>query len=159
MSKPIPGDLFRGLQYTNTAPADGEISVSIKDWVESIGKADPSPDLLSKFDQSIDGSIGGLGTSLEKMFNSQRAVPLIEFRDLADVQTKDIEQFMKNVDAAVQKLHGDFANAPTKRKRDVPDYCTQLDNANTATTSSASFVTTTSALSSPLTIAPADPPS
>ena len=108
--------------------------MNIKDWIQGIGKADPSPDLLSEFDQSIDSSIGGFSTKMEKMYNSQRAAPLIEFRDLDDKETINLEQFMKDVDSAIQKLHEDFADAPTKKKRNVPD-CTQPDTANQSTTS------------------------
>lgn len=151
-SKPIPGDKFSGLKYTNTAP-EPDVSMNIKDWIQGIGKADPSPDLLSKFDQSVDSSIGGFGTKMEKMYNSQRAAPLIEFRDLDYKKTTELEQFMKDVDSAIQKLHKDFADAPTKKKRDVPG-CTQPDSATQSTTQS-----TTSTQPSPPDVTPVDPPS
>lgn len=147
-SKPIPGDKFSGLKYTNTAP-EPDVSVNIKDWIQGIGKADPSPDLLSKFDQSVDSSIGGFGTKMEKMYNSQRAAPLIEFRDLADKKTTEIERFMKDVDSAIQKLHKDFADAPTKKKRDVPG-CTQPDTTTQSTTPTQP---------NPPVVTPVDPPS
>ena len=133
LSEPVPGDKFSGLIYTNTAP-EPDVSVNIKDRIQSIGKADISPDLLSKFDQSVDSSIGGLGTKMEKMYNSQRATPLIEFRDLADKQITEFEQFMKDVDSAIQKLRKGFADAPTKKKCDVPG-CTQPNTATESTTS------------------------
>jgi len=100
--------------------------VNIKDWIQGIGKGDPSPDLLSKFDESIDGSIDGLGDQTEKMFNSQRSVPLFEYRDLDNILTSKFEQFMIDVDSAIQKLHNDFADAPKKLKlkRDAPASCT-----------------------------------
>lgn len=152
---PVPGDKFSGLKYTNTAP-EPEVSVNIKDWIQGIGKGDPSPDLLSKFDQSVDSSIGGLDTHMEKMYKSQRAAPLIEFRDLAYRTATQFEQFMKDVDSAIQKLHNDYAEAPTKKKRDVPG-CTQPDTTIPSTTSS----TTPSATpqSDPIVIDPVDPPS
>lgn len=98
--------------------------MNIKSWIQGIGNGSPSPDALSKFDQSIDGSIGGLGDKMEKMYNSQRSVPLFEFRDLFDVPTSQIEDFMTKVDTAIQTLHKDFADSPKKRKRDVPSNCT-----------------------------------
>lgn len=166
MSKPIPGDKFSGLKYTNTAP-EPDVTVNIKDWIQGIGKADPSPDLLSKFDQSVDSSIGGFGTTMEKMYNSQRAAPLIEFRDLEYKQTNQIEQFMKDVDSAIQKLHKDFADAPTKKKRDVPG-CTPPDNATQSTPPDKPTQTTqpdtaaqsaTPTQSNPPVVTPVDPPS
>ncbi|KAI4231791.1 MAG: hypothetical protein LQ349_005388 [Xanthoria aureola] len=148
---PVPNGKFGTLSYTNTAAA-----VNIKDWIEGIGKQDPTPDLLSKFDESIDGSIGGLGSKTEKMFNSQRSVPLFEFRDLAECTTADtpdtigIETFMSRVDGAIQELHKNFANAP-KGKRDIPTSCT-LPNGPAETTEIPSSPPTPR-------VAPVNPPS
>lgn len=86
--------------------------MNIKSWIEGIGAQSPSPDLLTTFDQAIDGSIGGLGTTTEKMFDSERPVPLFEFRDLLDVTTSGIVAFMTNADQSIQKLHKDFATKP-----------------------------------------------
>ena len=123
--------------------------MNIKTWIQGIGKESPSPDALSKFDESIDGSIGGLGDKMEKMYNSQRSVPLFEFRDLLDLKTSEIEKFMKEADSAIQTLHKDFADAPGKRKRDVPANCT-LPGAP----GESSLPTAT-----PVVVAPVDPPS
>ena len=98
--------------------------MNIKSWIQGIGKKSPSPDALSRFDQSIDSSIGGLGDNMEKMYNSQRSVPLFEFRDMFDIQTSGIEGFMKTVDSTIQDLHKNFANPPKKGKRDVSANCT-----------------------------------
>ena len=155
-SNPLPGDKFSGLKYTNDAKTP-PVSVNIKDWIQGIGKADPTLDMLSEFDKSIDGSIGGLGTSMENMFNSQRAAPLIEFRDLQDQKTSDFEQFMSNVDSAIQKLHADFANAPTKIKRDIPDYCKQTHSATSGT--SPAIPSPPPPPPPPPVVAPVDPPS
>ena len=167
IENPVPGNKFSGLKYTNTA-TDPEVSVNIKDWIQGIGKDDPAPDLLSKFDKSIDNSIGGLGTQMEKLYNSQRAAPLIEFRDLDSIKTPEIEQFMKDVDSAIQKLHKDFADAPTKKKRGYPAACTQSITTAQSTTAAQSTTTaqsTTSAQSTtateptPPVVPPVDPPS
>ena len=79
--------------------------MNIKSWIQGIGSGSPSPDELSRFDASIDGSIGGLGTRMEKMYNSQRLVPLFEFRNLNDIKTSEFEAFMTEVDLAIQDLH------------------------------------------------------
>lgn len=112
--------------------------MNIKDWIEGIGSGSPSPDALSKFDESHDSSIGGLGTNMEKMYNSQRSVPLFEFRDLHDIVTSGVEDFMNKVDSAIQDLHNRFGNPPS-RKRDIPASCVRpSDPAATTFTSSAS---------------------
>jgi hypothetical protein len=78
------------------------------------------------------------------MYNSQRSVPLFEFRDLYDSHsTSEFEKWMGRVDADVQELHNKFATAPQK-KRDVPQSCfatveaasTDADFATGAATSS-----------------------
>lgn len=70
-------------------------------------------DGLSEFDTSIDSSIGGLKTVTEHVFNTKRAVPLFEFRDLVHYPlTSEFESFMSQADEAIQKLHKKFATAP-----------------------------------------------
>ena len=98
--------------------------MNVKNWIEGIGKGSPYPDALSAFDKSIDRSIGGLENKVEKMYNLQRSVPLIEFRDLDTVQTSRVEDFMARVDSAIQSLHNDFAEPPSNRKRDAAASCT-----------------------------------
>ena len=93
--------------------------MSIKEWIEGIDKGSPSPDLLTTFDRQYDGSIGGLGTQVEKKFGLARTAPLFEFRDLVPLTTGSFEKFMGDVDSAIQKLHKDFASRPImKVKRD-----------------------------------------
>ena len=88
--------------------------MNIKAWIQGIRgeSASDSKDLLSAFDESIDASIGGLSGQTEKMYNSQRSVPLFEFRDLQDIDTTKFETFMDSVDSSIQDLHKDFANSP-----------------------------------------------
>ena len=152
-TKPVPNTKFAGLSYTNTAAKPA--TVNIKDWISGIGKQDPSPDLLSKFDESIDGSIGGQGTKMEKIHNSQRSAPLFEFRNLLDRQTSQLEQFMKDVDSSIQTLHKDFADPPKKKKlkRDAPASCTMPDSSPGPTS------TDGGGGGGAPTVAPVDPPS
>ncbi|KAL8671114.1 MAG: hypothetical protein Q9168_004383 [Polycauliona sp. 1 TL-2023] len=158
---PKPNNKFGALSYTNF-----DTTVNIKEWIEGIGKGNPSPDKLTEFDKSVDGSIGGLGSSLEKMYNSQRSVPLFEFRDLLECSTADmgntpgIETFMSKVDTAIQELHKKFAVAP-KRKRDGPTACTvpggAAESSSPATTSKPAK--TPSKTPAPIVVAPVNPPS
>lgn len=48
--------------------------------------SDFSPDKLTTLDRLIDGQIGGLGTALENILGTTRAVPLFEFRNLGGVR-------------------------------------------------------------------------
>ena len=110
-SEPTSNNKFGGLTYTNPG-VNPPATLNIKSWIQGIGISSPSPDGLSTFDTSIDGSIGGLGTKMERMYNSQRSVPLFEFRNLDTIMTSDFEGFMANVDSAIQELHETYANAP-----------------------------------------------
>jgi hypothetical protein len=121
LSNPVPGTKFAGLQYTYSGqgtpnPANPQ-TVNIKDWIQDIATGNSALDLFSAFDKNYDSSIGGLNQATEKMFSSQRAVPLFEFRDLKPVQTSGFPTFMSNVDATIQVLHQEFAAQPAMRVR------------------------------------------
>ena len=130
-AKPIPLKRFSLLKYTND---DG--SVNIKSWIEGIGAGSPSPDLLTEFDKTIDGSIGGLGSTTEKMYKSDRSVPIFEFRGLRTTKTSEFESFMDEADTTVQKLHEKYADVPQKKKRGATSTC-QPSTATTTTLSTA----------------------
>lgn len=83
---------------------------TIKKWIESLD----SKDLLSEFDKEIDGSVGGLGSKMEKVLGTDRDVPLFEFRDLKDQKLSEMVDFVKDVDARLTKLHEDHKKAPGK---------------------------------------------
>ena len=101
-SNPKPKeDAGLGTRFYSSAGND----MYVKEWIQGIGRQSPSPDLLTQMDRNIDGSIDGLGNRLEKAYNSDRLVPIFEFRDLNTVQTGDFEDFMTKVDQAVQDLH------------------------------------------------------
>jgi hypothetical protein len=115
---PVPIDnKFGDLTFTQ-----GDSRCNIHDWIHGLDPDSQDNDALTEFDKAIDGSIGNLGTTQEKMFNSQRSVPLFEFRDLStSLKLEGIEEFMNQVDEAIQKLHNDFANAPGKKVRRQED--------------------------------------
>jgi hypothetical protein len=87
-------------------------STTIKDWIENLGKED----LLTKFDKTIDGSVGGLGSKMEKVLGTSRDVPLFEFRDLNWLATPDMANFVKDADAKLKELHQKYQKAPSKGK-------------------------------------------
>lgn len=110
------GTKFSGLEYkyNGAALADpiNPQTVNIKTWIQDIALGNPRPDTLSAFDKNYDSSIGGLTTATERVFNTQRAVPLFEFRDLNPLMTSDFQTFMTAVDSSIQALHQQFATAP-----------------------------------------------
>ncbi|KAJ5168163.1 uncharacterized protein N7482_003757 [Penicillium canariense] len=109
LAKPVPGSKLSGLQYENAnANVEAGKTMSIKSWVENM----KTNDLLRQFDQYIDGSLGGLGTRMETMYNSDRKAPLFEFRDIPDKKTSEIEQYMADVDKEIQTLHDKYKSAP-----------------------------------------------
>jgi hypothetical protein len=123
VASPQPtGNKFGGLTFSQ-----GDATCNIRDWIHGLDPESEDQDALSKFDEKVnDGSIGKLGTKEEKMFNSQRFVPLFEFRDLLNVYTKTREEvmgmadFMSEVDKAIQVLHNNFANAPESPSSGTP---------------------------------------
>lgn len=117
-ASPEPKDTkFGDLTFTQ-----GETRCNIHDWIRGLDPDSTDDDDLTKFDKAIDGSIGNLGATQEKMFNSERSVPLFEFRDLStSLKLEGIEQFMKDVDEAIQKLHNDHATQPGKKVRRQED--------------------------------------
>lgn len=139
-AKPVLGKKFSGLKYSND---DG--SVEIKSWIEGIEARSPSPDLLTEFDKTIDGSIGGFGTTTEKMYKSDRSVPIFEFRGLRLTKTSEFESFMDEVDTVVQKLHEKYADVPQKKRRGVTSAC----QSSTTTTTTLSTPTPTKGCQSP----------
>lgn len=85
-------------------------STTIKHWIENLDKED----LLTKFDEDIDGSVGGLGSKMEKVLGTSRDVPLFEFRDLNWQTTPDMANFVKDADAKLKELHQKYRQAPTR---------------------------------------------
>lgn len=159
MTAPVSNNRFGSLQYSNTANPEHPTTVNIKDWITGIrsgtGIGNSAVDALSDCDRSIDKSIGGLDIGMEKMYKSQRSVPLIEFKNLDTIVTSEVEQFMHTVDSAIQTLHKDFADAPTKRKRDAPASCIRPFAAD----ATSSVAPASPATSSPIVVAPVETPS
>ena len=123
-------NVLAGASFQNSLGSPA--SVNIKAWIQGIGAQSPSPDLLTAYDEGIDKSIGGFGTTMEKMYNSQRSVPLFEFRNLNTISTTSdpahnedgFESFATKADAAVQALHRQFANPPGRKlKRQASGSC------------------------------------
>nr|POF22267.1 hypothetical protein CFP56_36352 [Quercus suber] len=109
---PQSNGVFETLQYQNSDEV-----LSIQKWITGIGAGSPSPDRLTTFDfEQFDGSIGGRGKVIERIYNSQRQVPLFEFRNLNGItfasDNSGPANFMTRVDQEIQNLHSTFANPP-----------------------------------------------
>ncbi len=100
---PVPWKKLGGAKFGGT---------TIKTWIENLH----SKDLLAKYDEDIDGSVGGPGDRMEKVLGTNRDVPLFEFRDLKEQLTTTMAAFVKDVDEKLKKLHQDYKIAPKQGK-------------------------------------------
>ncbi|KAF2492650.1 hypothetical protein BU16DRAFT_592358 [Lophium mytilinum] len=158
VGNPIPGDKFEGLQYKyfgQFTKQDIPTSLSIKEWIQNIDKGSPKTDMLTTFDKQFDGSIGGLGTQVERMYKLQRTAPLFEFRDLNPLFIAGFEDFMNNVDSSIQTLHKDFAARPMNKVKRDASACPFSSAAGPTSTPAASPTSTPAA--SPTSTPPASP--
>ena len=80
--------------------------------IQGIGSGTGAKDRLSVYDERVDGSLGGFGNTMEKIYKSERSVPIFEFRGLITPPTTGLEDFTDKVDKAIQELHERFAKAP-----------------------------------------------
>lgn len=75
----------------------------------------PSPDKLTVLDRHIDGQIGGLGTALENIIGTTRAVPLFEFRDLTSVTPSKMQGVVKNAEQAIIDFFNKYKTPPERK--------------------------------------------
>ena len=100
------------LQNTDTNEKD---CLKVQDWIESISSG-PSPDKLTTLDKLIDGQIGGLGTALENVVGTTRAVPLFEFRNLNGINATRMQSTVQAVEQALIDYHNKYKSAPQSKK-------------------------------------------
>jgi hypothetical protein len=86
--------------------------LEVMDWIKSIENQE-KPDGLTKFDQYMDGQIGGWGDKLEYVMDTERAVPIWEFRDLGLFKTGRVLPKLQRVEREIIKLHRQYAIKPT----------------------------------------------
>ena len=99
------------LKNTDTNDQD---CLTVEDWITSITSGS-SPDKLTTLDGLIDGQVGGLGTALENVIGTTRAVPLFEFRDLGGFNAGQMQDAVSNAEQAVINYFGKY-KAPPQRK-------------------------------------------
>jgi len=113
-------------QQNSVYAPDGQESAPplfVKDWINSIQypSTPEAVDALTTLDTKADSSIGGFGTNMEYVLNTQRLVPLFEFRRLARIPASGYQAFVTAAEAEVVALHTHFTNATRllKKRHDV----------------------------------------
>ena len=100
-------------QVFKTSNSAGESdSCTVQERMQSIEDANAETDRLSEVDQISDGSIGAFKDVLENVLNTNRAVPLFEFRRLVGVRAADMEDHVKAVEQAVVDYHNAHTDPP-----------------------------------------------
>ncbi len=88
----------------------------MKDWIQGISKGN-APDTLSAADKK---SIGALGPAMENVLDTERPVPIFEFRALGHgggIVYGKFADFADEVEQEVIRLHERYAGASKVRKR------------------------------------------
>lgn len=99
-------------QRFSVSSSDGKFdSCTVRHWMQSIQDGN-MPDRLSTLDRIIDGQIGGLRDTLENILNTNRGVPLFEFRRLSSVKSGDMQSRVTNAEQAIIDYHNAHANTP-----------------------------------------------
>ena len=92
-------------QAFNYEPENGDpVTCTVQDWILSIQNGN-SPDKLTQFDQNFNSQVGGLGEALENILDTDRAVPLFEFRRLPGVKQPEMKDFVDKVEQALIAYH------------------------------------------------------
>ena len=117
------------------------------------------PDALTTFDKLFYSSIGGFGTALENVPNTERAVPVFEFRGLQEIQTWETIKFANAVDGNVMTLYDKFGTAPTRRNKRTSNMRSPIQRRDNDTVDGDTCDTSTMPLLSTTTTSPSSVPS
>ena len=99
-------------QKFGASSSDGrEDSCTVQEWIQSIQNG-PAPDRLTVLDRIIDGQIGGLADALENVLNTNRAVPLFEFRRLRGIPASQMQSLATRAEQAIIDYHNAAGNHP-----------------------------------------------
>ena len=106
----------------DTENPDARGCITVEDWMTSIASGS-APDKLTVLDRQIDSQIGGLGTALENVMGTTRAVPLFEFRDIPGVPAGRMPNTVSDAEKALINYHKTYATPPqrkmAKRQTDI----------------------------------------
>ena len=94
----------------------GNKKVSIQEWIKSISDG-TVPDALTAFDKHFSSSIGGFGNKLEYILDTNREVPIFEFRNLKPALSKEVAiALAETCEKQVVALHEKYRH-PCRRRR------------------------------------------
>ena len=112
---PEPNSYMDGIGWClrNTDNGDHRC-LTVQAWITSI-TGGSSPDELTKLDRLIDSSIGGLGTKLENIVSTTRAVPLFEFRNLGGYAAGSFEKKVNDAEQALIAYHLQYKSPPQRK--------------------------------------------
>jgi hypothetical protein len=89
----------------------------VKTWITSIEEGveddEKRPDALSLFDRYAEGQIGAWGDKLEYVIDTEREVPIWEFRDLGDLPRDKLLLRLQRIVKAITDLHQRYPTKPT----------------------------------------------
>jgi hypothetical protein len=88
----------------------------MKDFIQDI-EGGTSPDAISRVDKQIDGSVGRFGDHFEKVMNTDREVPIFEFRRLKGSTPSEFGTLASGVEDAIMDYHKSMGNAPRKLRK------------------------------------------
>ncbi|KAF2795961.1 hypothetical protein K505DRAFT_359715 [Melanomma pulvis-pyrius CBS 109.77] len=116
--KPKDGKL-EGMTY-HRGEGEEVDGCTMKEWIDAI-EAGTTPDPITRVDQKEDGSVGRLGGKFENVLNTNRLVPIFEFRRLESTPPSGFGFLVQGVEDAIVAYHGQFANAPRllRKKQNV----------------------------------------
>ncbi|KAL1602366.1 hypothetical protein SLS60_005782 [Paraconiothyrium brasiliense] len=111
--KPKDGKL-EGMIY-HAKSSSGEDQCTMKEWIDAVEAEKEDP--ITRVDKKIDGSVGKFGSRYELVLDTDREVPVFEFRNLYAPVAKEFGKAVKTVEDAIVGYHKKFANGPRKFRR------------------------------------------
>ena len=136
---PVPNSYMDGIGWClRNTDNDDHRCLTVQAWITSITSGS-SPDELTKLDQLIDSSIGGLGAKLENIIFTTRAVPLFEFRNLGGYAAGAFEKKVHDAEQALITYHLNNKSPP---QRKMAKRQTDIDGCQTTSAPSAPSSTT-----------------
>ena len=116
VDNPKPNDQMDQQKFIVSSSDDESDSCTVQEWIQSIADG-KSKDRLSEIDEIIDGQVGGLKDRTEFVLNTERKVPLFEFRRLASLVAGDMQSRVEELEQAVIDYHNAHGNPPRFRRR------------------------------------------
>ena len=102
---PKPTEKLDHMRFEGSSSNGKRDSFTVEEWVQSIEEG-KGADLLTKLDhKTADSSIGGLRTRVEFGYQSERLIPIFEFRRIARIQTSELPLYVDTAEQEVIEHH------------------------------------------------------